>query len=81
MRFDDMLTTLLAQPEDSDDARIALWRQLVDLLAQDRFQEDDVLSGRALDIIAYLRVTVPSAIRYETARAFVGRSVSPATMS
>ncbi len=81
MRFDDMLTTLLAQPEDSDDARIALWRQLVDLLAQDRFQEDDVLSGRALDIIAYLRVTVPSAIRYETARAFVGRSVSPATIA
>lgn len=81
LRFDDMLTTLLAQPEDSDDARIALWRQLVDLLAQDRFREDDVLSERALDIIAYLRVTVPSAIRYETARAFVGRSVSPATIA
>ena len=81
LRFDDMLTTLLAQPEDSDDARIALWRQLVDLLAQDRFQEDDVLSERALDIIAYLRITVPSGIRYETARAFIGRSVSPATIA
>jgi signal transduction histidine kinase len=81
LRFDDMLTTLLAQPEDSDDARVALWRQLVDLLAQDRFSEDDMLSERALDIIAYLRITVPSGIRYETARAFIGRSVSPATIA
>ena len=81
MRFDDMLTTLLAQPDDSEDARIALWRQLVDLLAQDRFDEDDSLGDRALDMIAYLRATVPSQIRYETARAFAGRSVSAATIA
>jgi len=76
-----MLTTLLAQPEDGDDARAALWRQLVDLLAQDRFSEDDVLGDRALDTIAYLRSTVPAAIRYETAKAFAGRSVNPATIA
>ena len=81
MRFDDMLTTLLAQPDSSEDARIALWRQLVDLLAQDRFHDDDSLGERALDTIAYLRTTIPPSIRYETARAFSGRSVSAATIA
>ena len=81
MRFDDMLTTLLAQPDDSEDARVALWRQLVDLLAQDRFHEDDALGDRAFDMIAYLRAVVPAHIRYETARAFSGRSVSAATIA
>jgi signal transduction histidine kinase len=76
-----MLTTLLAQPDDSEDARIALWRQLVDLLAQGRFHEDDSLGDRALDTIAYLRATVPAPVRYETARAFAGRSVSAATLA
>jgi signal transduction histidine kinase len=81
LRFDDMLTTLLAQPDNSEDARIALWRQLVDLLAQDRFQDDETLGERALDTIAYLRSTIPPSIRYETARAFSGRSVSAATIA
>lgn len=81
VRFDDMLTTLLAQPDDSEDARVALWRQLVDLLAQDRFHEDDALGDRAFDTIAYLRATVPASIRYETARAFAGRPVSAATIA
>ena len=81
MRFDDMLTTLLAQPDDSEDARVALWRQLVDLLAQDRFHEDDTLGDRAFDTIAYLRATVPAQIRYETARTFAGRPVSAATIA
>jgi len=81
LRFDDMLTTLLAQPDDSEDARVALWRQLVDLLAQDRFHEDDALGDRAFDMIAYLRAVVPAHIRYETARAFSGRSVSAATIA
>jgi signal transduction histidine kinase len=81
LRFDDMLTTLLAQPDDSEDARVALWRQLVDLLAQDRFHEDDALGDRAFDMIAYLRAVVPAHIRYETAQAFSGRSVSAATIA
>ena len=81
MRFDDMLTTLLAQPDESDDARIALWRQLVDLLAQDRFHADDALGERAFDTIAHLRSKVPAAIRAETARAFAGRPVSAATLA
>ncbi len=81
MRFDDMLATLLAQPRDSDDARVALWRQLVDLLAQGRFTEDEALGESALDCITELRSRVPAEIRAETARAFAGCPVSVAVVA
>jgi len=76
VRFDDMLATLLAQPHQGEDACIALWWQLVDLLAQGRFTEDEALGRRAIEKIAYLRTRVPAAVKARAARAFSGRSVS-----
>lgn len=81
LRFDDMLTTLMAYSDDGEDARIALWRQLVDLIAQGRFDEQAALGQKVLETIADLRANVPAHIRFETAGAFAGRSVSPATIA
>ena len=77
MRFDDMLATVLAQAGDSPSARVALWRQLVDLAAQRRLADEirDEVHGR---IIA-LRAAVPLDVRRATARA-VARSSVPASV-
>ena len=81
MRFDDMLATLLAWPPKGTGACIALWRQLVDLLAQGRFTSDPVLGAKAYDCIETLRSRVPAAIKAETARSFAGVPVSGAVVA
>ena len=81
MRFDDMLSTLLAQPNDDEPAKIALWRQLVDLLAQGRFTDDEALSDDALDYIVALRGGVSAAVKAETAKALTGRPINIAAVA
>lgn len=81
MRFDDRLATLLAQRHDGAEARIALWRQLVDLLAQGRIGMEERLEDRAIETIAELRATIPPEIKARTARAFAGRPVSAAVIA
>jgi hypothetical protein len=76
-----MLTTLLSYSDDGEDARVALWRQLVDLMAQGRFDDDEALGDKALETIADLRARIPASVRFNTASAFAGRSVSPATIA
>jgi signal transduction histidine kinase len=73
LRFDDMIATVLAQPEAHPSAAAAKWRQLVDLLAQRR----DGDSGDALDWLRRARGQVPAARRIEVAEALSGRRVSP----
>ncbi len=77
VRFDDMLATVLARPADKPADRVALWRQLIDLLAQRRPGADPALSREAFLRLQALRPDVPIAIRCETARAFAGRSILP----
>ena len=75
MRFDDMLATVLARPADRPAARIAQWRQLIDLLAQRRAGGDPAAAREALARIAALRADVPVSLRRESARAIAGRPV------
>ncbi|WP_298016505.1 histidine kinase dimerization/phospho-acceptor domain-containing protein [uncultured Parasphingopyxis sp.] len=81
MRFDDMLATVLAQPRTTAAARIAVWRQLVDLLAQ----RDDVAASPqhidALSLLDELRADVPDADRIAAAHALRGRRIAPWLMA
>jgi len=75
MRFDDMIATVLAQGEGHPSARLAKWRQLVDLLAQGR--DGGTPQAEALDWLRSNRDRVPEEARREAARALAGRRVSP----
>ena len=81
MRFDDRLATLLAQRHGGPEARLALWRQLVDLLAQGKLSDAHQLEDEALRTIEELRSTIPPRIKAETARTFAGRPVSVAVIA
>jgi len=76
VRFDDMLSTVLAQPLGTGEARTAAWRQIVDLLAQGRGQQGPVVD-EAYDMVRFLRRGVPPDVRAEVARGLVGRVVPP----
>jgi hypothetical protein len=80
VRFDDMIATVLAQPEEQPSARAAKWRQLVDLLAQHRsglLGEHAVL---ALDWLRAHRDAVPADVRRGIGRSLAGRRISPAAL-
>jgi signal transduction histidine kinase len=76
-----MLATLLAQPTPTVDARIFLWRQVVDVLAQGRgHRVDDPLvdAPRAVDAYNFLRATrpeIPADLRLAAGRGLAGRRV------
>jgi len=70
-----MLATVLARPAERLADRVALWRQLIDLLAQSRPGADPALTREALVSLQSLREDVPVAVRRETARAFAGRRI------
>ncbi|MGP1283267.1 MAG: histidine kinase dimerization/phospho-acceptor domain-containing protein [Parasphingopyxis sp.] len=75
MRFDDMLATVMAQPRDTVAARISLWRQLVDVLAQ---REDVALDPEHVHAFALLdewQRDVPFEVRLEAARSLAGRRI------
>ena len=74
MRFDDMLATVLARRPERLAARVAQWRQLIDLVAQHRL-ERATPGGDALARLDALRAEVPVAVRRETAFAIAGRPV------
>lgn len=73
MRSNQMLATVLAQPRESSDARIAVWRQLVDLLSQHPELGADALGAEAYRIIEDWRDTIPIAVRAGAARSLAGR--------
>jgi hypothetical protein len=75
MRFDDMIATVLAQPEEHPSTISAKWRQLVDLAAQRRGAE------AALAWLEERRSEVPLAVRKEAARGLAGRQVTPGVVA
>ena len=81
MRFDDRLATVLARPAVRTADRVAMWRQLLDLLAQRHRDADPALEREALGRLTALRPDVPLAIRQETARTFAGRPIAAALVA
>ena len=77
MRFDDMIATVLAQPEANPSARAAKWRQLVDMLAQRRQDESGDEAERAFEWLRGTRGALDAERRRGVARSLAGRRVSP----
>ncbi len=80
MRFDDMLVTVLSRSRDTANARIGVWRQLVDILAQ-RESIDTGLEAEALEWLVQWRPDIPDAVRRQAARGLAGRLISPYLVS
>jgi hypothetical protein len=74
LRFDDMIATVLAQPEPNSGARAAKWRQLVDLLAQPGRESE--ASGDAFAWLEAQRAEVPAQLRRDVAASLAGRRVT-----
>jgi signal transduction histidine kinase len=81
LRFDDMIATVLAQPEASLSAVMAKWRQLADLLAQRRDAEASIQAELALGWLADRRAQIPANLRKAVAQSLAGRRVSPEAVS
>src|SRR5580765_3522133 len=75
LRFDDMLETVLTRPRETASARIAAWRQLVDILAQRRGEENGEAVDAAYALLDELRPDIPREVRGEAANALAGRRV------
>jgi hypothetical protein len=80
VRFDDMLATLLKQPLPTASARAAMWRQIVDVLAQGR-SGSTLSADEAYDRLRELRADVPAEVCAEAARALCGRRLSVELMA
>jgi signal transduction histidine kinase len=77
VRFDDRLTTVLAQPVGDAVARQARWRQLVDLLAQSPGRETSPAIDEAYQRLRADRDVIPAAERQAIGAGFAGLPVSP----
>jgi signal transduction histidine kinase len=77
VRFDDRLATILALPDDSQTARTAKWRQLVDLLAQPQTNPDPAQLEQVLSYLRAHRSELDPNIRRSIAGSLTGRQVSP----
>ncbi len=73
MRFDDRLDTILSINPDLASGRFALWRQLVDMLAQTGRDMPDALAARCLTILARLQPEVAPAAQISAIESLGGR--------
>ncbi|MEA3004195.1 MAG: hypothetical protein QOH81_2983 [Sphingomonadales bacterium] len=78
MRFNDMIATVLAQREDHPSALAAKWRQVVDLVAQGKDEDE---AAEALAWLRDMRPQVPAATRRQVAESLSGRRVSPGILA
>ncbi|HET7709870.1 MAG TPA: histidine kinase dimerization/phospho-acceptor domain-containing protein [Sphingomicrobium sp.] len=72
MRFDDRLTTVLAQPAEDAHDRAVRWRQLVELLARGRGSLETEAARQALAEVRDHAPTVAEPVRAAAARAVAG---------
>ncbi|MFT9120883.1 MAG: HAMP domain-containing sensor histidine kinase [Zymomonas mobilis subsp. pomaceae] len=77
MRFDDMLQTIMDQPLNNTAEKTAVWRQLVDCIAQDKGQHAPDLLKKAYHRLIFLNRDVPSNIRLETVLSLTGQHLPP----
>jgi len=77
VRFDDRLATVMALPAATPGARIAKWRQLVDLLAQRRRGEPSPVIDAAFAFLRDARPDVPIALRRDIGDSLAGRLIAP----
>lgn len=68
MRFDDTLKTVLAMPTGDVGAKVAVWMQVVDILAQDRGTLDPALREQGHSRAQDWRDSVPENVRQSAAR-------------
>src|SRR5438128_644048 len=69
VRFDDRLTTVLAQPAEDAHDRAVRWRQLVELLARSPESADSGAAQQALGEISDQAASIPERLRAAAARA------------
>ena len=74
MRFDDRLNTVLAGRIDSDSGREAMWRQLLDLIAQQGSTLAEPLAKRAFQALSMLQPHVRPAARRAALTAAASRT-------
>ena len=82
MRFDDKLATVLARPLADAPSRAAAWRQIVDILAQDR--DGTIDTGQrdaAFAVLRDIRGSVPVAVRADSVLAIASRRLPPAVVA
>ena len=72
MRFDDRLTTVLAQPADDAHDRAVRWRQLVELLARGGGDFSSPIARQALDEVRADAPSIDEQVRAGAARAIAG---------
>src|SRR5215207_4446005 len=72
VRFDDRLTTVLAQPAEDAHDRAVRWRQLVELLARGRGSLDSEAARQALDEVRMHLPSISEPVRAAAARAVAG---------
>jgi hypothetical protein len=72
VRFDDRLTTVLAQPAEDAHDRAVRWRQLVELLARSPDNLDSDAARQALAEIEEQAPSIPERLRAAAARAVSG---------
>lgn len=77
MRYDGMIRTILALPTTDDGSRTAVWRQLVDIVAQGGSRMAPELRALAHERIAELRDAVPANERRKAAASFADRVNQP----
>ncbi len=77
MRFDDMIATVLAGSAERPQARVAQWRQLVDLLAQRRAEGAPETRAAAYAFLRASRDAIPSNVREQSAHSLAGLAIDP----
>lgn len=81
MRYDDRLTTVLAQPADRAHDRAVRWRQLVELLARGGEAGDRSLFDRAIAAVREDAPLVDELVRMAAARSIASRPAPLALVS
>jgi hypothetical protein len=77
LRFDDRLTTVIAQPADDSGALTAAWMQIVDILAQDKGALTPQDRQVALDRLTHWRDKVPVDKRISAATLLSQKALAP----
>jgi His Kinase A (phospho-acceptor) domain len=75
LRYDDRLDTILSIPDGDSGARVAIWSQIVDLLAQSGARLSPQQSARLIDQLERWRHTIPERRRVAVAKSLVGMRV------